>query len=93
MLGEVLTRDAFPRMIDLATAFTEGVQGSIEEFDVPWSIAQLGARAESRFTAPSPRTGEESAAAADSSPVRGAGAVKRYSARAPSWAMGDGTSH
>ncbi len=64
-LGEVLTPDAFARMIDLATAFTEGVQGSIDEFDVPWSIAQLGARAEYRFTAPAPRTGEESAAAAD----------------------------
>ncbi|CCH74311.1 Glutamate-1-semialdehyde 2,1-aminomutase [Nostocoides australiense Ben110] len=64
-LGEVLTPQAFDAMIDLATAFTEGVEASIEEFDLPWSIAQLGARAEYRFAYPAPRTGEEAAAAAD----------------------------
>ena len=63
--GEVLTPQAFDAMIDLATAFTEGVEASIEEFDLPWSIAQLGARAEYRFAYPAPRTGEEAAAAAD----------------------------
>ena len=35
------------------------------ELDVPWSIQQLGARAEYRFTRPAPRTGEESAVAHD----------------------------
>ena len=32
---------------------------------MPWSIAQLGARAEYRFTSPAPRNGTESAAAHD----------------------------
>lgn len=64
-LGEVLTKAAFDHMIGLATRYTAGVEASIEEFDVPWSIAQLGARAEYRFTSPAPRTGSESAAAHD----------------------------
>jgi glutamate-1-semialdehyde 2,1-aminomutase len=64
-LGEVLTDAAFEHMIDLATAFREGVEATLEEFDVPWTIAQLGARAEYRFTRPAPRNGTESAAAHD----------------------------
>ena len=52
-------------MISLATSFREGVETVISRYDVPWSIAQLGARAEYRFTAPAPRTGTESAAAHD----------------------------
>ena len=64
-LGEVLTPEAFERMIALATRFTEGVEASLAEFELPWSIAQLGARAEYRFVSPAPRTGEEAAAAAD----------------------------
>ena len=64
-LGEVLTPEAFAHMTALATAFTEGVQQTLDDLDVPWSISQLGARAEYRFARPAPRTGEESAAAAD----------------------------
>ncbi|MGI9196170.1 MAG: transaminase [Candidatus Nanopelagicales bacterium] len=64
-LGEVLTDAAFEHMITLATRFTEGVVSTLEEYDVPWSIAQLGARAEYRFTRPAPRTGTESAHAED----------------------------
>jgi glutamate-1-semialdehyde 2,1-aminomutase len=64
-LGEVLTDAAFDHMIDLATRFRVGVEATLEEFDVPWSVAQLGARAEYRFTRPAPRTGSESAAAHD----------------------------
>src|SRR6476661_3679367 len=64
-LGEVLTPGAFAHMTDLATAFAAGVQQTLDELDVPWSISQLGARAEYRFARPAPRTGEESAAAAD----------------------------
>ena len=37
----------------------------LAEHDLPWSIAQLGARAEYRFVSPAPRTGTESAAAHD----------------------------
>jgi glutamate-1-semialdehyde 2,1-aminomutase len=61
----VLTNDAFAGMIDRATEFTTGVQGAIDESGVPWSISQLGARAEYRFASPAPRTGGESNAAQD----------------------------
>lgn len=64
-LGEVLTPEAFEHMTGLATAFTAGVQQTLDDLDVPWSVSQLGARAEYRFASPAPRTGEESAAAAD----------------------------
>ncbi|MGO4343573.1 transaminase [Pedococcus sp. 2YAF34] len=64
-LGEVLTEEAFAHMVELATRYTAGVQATIDELDVPWSVSQLGARAEYRFARPAPRTGEESAAAAD----------------------------
>jgi glutamate-1-semialdehyde 2,1-aminomutase len=64
-LGEVLTPEAFRHMTELATAFTSGVRATLDELDVPWSVNQLGARAEYRFTRPAPRTGQESAAAAD----------------------------
>ena len=52
-------------MIALATRFTEGAQHTLDQYDVPWSIVQLGARAEYRFTRPAPRTGTESAHAED----------------------------
>ncbi|WP_082589398.1 transaminase [Nostocoides sp. Soil756] len=64
-LDEVLTQDAFAHMTSLATAFTDGVQGVLDEYDVPWSVSRLGARSEYRFVRPAPRTGEESAAAHD----------------------------
>ena len=64
-LGEVLTDANFEHMIDLATRFREGVEGVLAQHDVPWSIEQLGARAEYRFCSPAPRTGSESAAAHD----------------------------
>jgi len=64
-LEHVLTDEAFEHMIDLATRFREGVEATLAQYDVPWSISQLGARAEYRFTAPAPRTGTESAHAED----------------------------
>lgn len=64
-LGEVLTDDAFVGMIELATRFTEGVQATLDRHDLPWTVAQLGARSEYRFTRPAPRSGTESAAAHD----------------------------
>lgn len=64
-LEEVLTDAAFEHMIALATRFTEGVETTLVAYDVPWSISQLGARAEYRFARPAPRTGTESAHAED----------------------------
>jgi glutamate-1-semialdehyde 2,1-aminomutase len=64
-LGEVLTDSAFEHMIALASVFREGVEKTLKQHDVPWSIAQLGARAEYRFISPAPRNGTESATAHD----------------------------
>jgi glutamate-1-semialdehyde 2,1-aminomutase len=64
-LGDVLTDEAFEGMIEVATRYTAGVQGVLDSRQVPWSIAQLGARAEYRFCPTPPVTGGESAAAAD----------------------------
>jgi glutamate-1-semialdehyde 2,1-aminomutase len=64
-LGEVLTDAAFEHMVEMATRYTAEVRRTIEAAALPWSIAQLGARAEYRFASPAPRNGGESAAAAD----------------------------
>jgi glutamate-1-semialdehyde 2,1-aminomutase len=64
-LEEVLTDQAFDRMISVATRFAGGVQGVIDRCGLPWNIVQLGARAEYRFCPDPPRTGGESHAAAD----------------------------
>lgn len=64
-LEHVLTDNAFEHMIALGTRFTDGVQRVLDEHDVPWSVSQLGARAEYRFARPAPRTGTESAHAHD----------------------------
>lgn len=64
-LEHVLTDAAFAHMVDLATAFTDGVRATLDRTGVPWSVQQLGARSEYRFTAPAPRTGTASAQAAD----------------------------
>jgi glutamate-1-semialdehyde 2,1-aminomutase len=64
-LEHVLTEAAFERMIGLADRFTAGVREVIQTCRLPWTITQLGARAEYRFCPQPPRTGGESAAAAD----------------------------
>jgi glutamate-1-semialdehyde 2,1-aminomutase len=64
-LEHVLTDAAFEGMIALGDRYTAGVSGVIETRALPWSIIQLGARAEYRFCSPPPRTGGESNAAAD----------------------------
>jgi glutamate-1-semialdehyde 2,1-aminomutase len=52
-------------MIDTATHFAVGVQSVIDQHSLPWSLSQLGARAEYRFANPAPRNGTASAASAD----------------------------
>jgi glutamate-1-semialdehyde 2,1-aminomutase len=64
-LEHVLTDAAFAHMTRLATRFTDGVRAIIDEHALPWSIQQLGARAEYRFASPAPRSGGESNAAHD----------------------------
>lgn len=58
-LEEVLTDDAFARMIELCTRYTEQVQELLMQYAVPWSISQVGARAEYRFTTPAPSNGTQ----------------------------------
>jgi len=65
-LGEVLTDDAFARMIELAERHEDAVNQVIESRDVPWHVVRLGARAEYRFAPEPPRTGGEAAAQSDS---------------------------
>jgi glutamate-1-semialdehyde 2,1-aminomutase len=64
-LEHVLTDAAFAQMAALADSFVDGVQAVIEEHQLPWSVVELGARAEYRFVSPAARTGGESHAAAD----------------------------
>jgi glutamate-1-semialdehyde 2,1-aminomutase len=64
-LEHILTDDAFAAMVGLATRFTQGVQQAIDRSNAPWSVSQLGARAEYRFVSPAPRNGTASAAAGD----------------------------
>ena len=64
-LEHVLTEDAFSSMVALGTDFAAGVRQTIERAGVPWSVSQLGARAEYRFASPAPTSGSDSAAAAD----------------------------
>jgi glutamate-1-semialdehyde 2,1-aminomutase len=59
-LEQVLTAEAFEHMIGLATTYTQGIQATIEGFSLPWSVTQLGARSEYRFSPRPPRNGTES---------------------------------
>src|SRR4051794_5808996 len=58
-LEEVLTPEAFERMIELGTRFTEGVQGTLDSKRLPWNVVQLGARAEYGFLPEPPASGGE----------------------------------
>ena len=64
-LENVLTAEAYKTMIPLAKRFNDGVAAEIKKNALPWNVIQLGARAEYHFTPKPPRSGGESAAAAD----------------------------
>jgi glutamate-1-semialdehyde 2,1-aminomutase len=64
-LAEVLTEDAFARMIPLAERWTAGVEAGIEEAGLPWHVTRLGCRAEYLFGPDRPRNGAEAHAAGD----------------------------
>ena len=64
-LGEVLTEEAFERMIALGERFEAGVAGAIAEAELPWTVTRLGCRVEYMFSLTAPRTGAEAAAAFD----------------------------
>jgi glutamate-1-semialdehyde 2,1-aminomutase len=64
-LEEVLTKENFDKMIDLANLYTQGVQDLFDRYDLPWSINQLGTRAEYRFAKPYPINGTDAFHSAD----------------------------
>jgi glutamate-1-semialdehyde 2,1-aminomutase len=64
-LGEVLTEEAFARMLDLGERLADGIAGAIAAAGLPWHVSRLGARAEYRFMPRPPRNGGESASAGD----------------------------
>jgi glutamate-1-semialdehyde 2,1-aminomutase len=64
-LADVLTSEAFARMIPLAERWEAGVRDAIAAAGVPWHVTRLGARAEYHFMADPPRTGAEQWANAD----------------------------
>jgi glutamate-1-semialdehyde 2,1-aminomutase len=64
-LAEVLTDEAFARMIPLAERWTGGVEQAIAEAGLPWHVTRLGCRAEYLFGPDRPRNGTEAHAAGD----------------------------
>jgi len=64
-LSEVLTEDAFTRMIALGERFERGVQSSIDRHDLPWHVTRLGCRVEYLFRPDRPHTGSDAAAGGD----------------------------
>jgi glutamate-1-semialdehyde aminotransferase len=64
-LGEVLTDEAFARMIPLAERWEAGVNEVIASRGVAWHVTRLGARAEYHFRPDPPRDGAGQAAFAD----------------------------
>ena len=63
-LTHALLPEQFIQTTALASAWTAGVQQSYEQRGLPWSVQQLGSRAEYWFCPP-PRTGADAAAAVD----------------------------
>jgi glutamate-1-semialdehyde 2,1-aminomutase len=64
-LSEVLTDEAFERMIALGERFEQGVADTIERHRLPWHVTRLGCRVEYLFSSERPRSGSEAAAAGD----------------------------
>ncbi len=64
-LTHVLTQEAFDKMIPLAVRWADGVTGVINEYELPWVVNRLGARAEYWFCPKTPRNGGDAEAAVD----------------------------
>jgi len=64
-LSEVLTKEAFDRMIPMAERWTAGVEKTIAEFNVPWHVTRLGCRAEYLFSSQRPQNGTQAHDAMD----------------------------
>ena len=64
-LENVLTEEAFERMIALGERFEAGVNEAVATHGAPWHATRLGCRVEYWFGAEPPRNGSEAAAAVD----------------------------
>ena len=64
-LAEVLTAEAYERMIELAERYERGVSEAITAEGLPWTVTRLGCRVEYMFAPERPRTGGEAAAVMD----------------------------
>jgi glutamate-1-semialdehyde aminotransferase len=64
-LGEVLTDEAFERMIEMGERFEAGVRDVIESRQLPWHVTRLGCRVEYLFRADAARDGAQAAAGQD----------------------------
>jgi glutamate-1-semialdehyde 2,1-aminomutase len=64
-LTEVLTKEAFDRMIPMAERWTAGVVKAIADTKLPWHVTRLGCRAEYLFCAKEPKNGSEAHDAMD----------------------------
>ncbi len=64
-LGQVLTDEAFERMIALGERFEAGVNEVIAAHEAPWHATRLGCRVEYGFRETPPRNGSEAAATTD----------------------------
>ncbi len=64
-LAEVLTDEAFERMVELGERFEAGVQGVIESRGLPWHVTRIGCRVEYLFRPDVARNGAMAAAGQD----------------------------
>ncbi len=64
-LEAALTEETFRHTIPMAGRFAAGVADAIADFSLPWTVQQLGCRAEYWFRPAPPRNGAEAAEAVD----------------------------
>lgn len=64
-LLDVLTDEAFSRMIPLADRWADGVRAGIDSVGAPWHVTRLGCRAEYGFSVEPPINGAQAAAGDD----------------------------
>ena len=64
-LEHVLTEEAMARMSETCDAYVAGVRSVLDRYGAPWSVVQLGARAEHVFAPSPPRDADGVRAAAD----------------------------
>ncbi|MBX3488275.1 aspartate aminotransferase family protein [Parvibaculum sp.] len=64
-LAEVMTGEAYAHMTALASRLAQGLRDAVAKRQLPWTVTQLGARAELVFSARPLRNGAEAAAAID----------------------------